>query len=142
MTISEFIDATSRLENYYGKEYKKEVLKIMHEELEHLSLERYKFLISKAIRKCKYLPKVCDFVELEIENPDVTAIEEKERVDCKKCNSTGIIVYAKKIQNGNKALKTQYAAICDCGNHKQYKGWEHSLNSEYYTPMAKELNLI
>ena len=142
MQINEFIEATERLEIYYGKEYSKDQLKIMHEELDHLTLERYKALVGKAIRKCKYLPKVCDFIELEVENPDVTIVAEEEKIACKKCNSTGIIIYDKKITNGTESLNYQYAAICDCGNHKQYKGWEHLPKSDYYTPMAKELNLI
>lgn len=140
MQINEFIEATGRLESYYGKEYNKEQLKIMHEELEHFTIERYKFLISKAIRKCKYLPKVCDFIEIDLEFPDNTVEEKKEKINCKKCDSTGMIIYTKKIIDGKRELQYQYAAICDCGNAKQYKGWKNKENkSNYYTPMAKEL---
>lgn len=143
MQINEFIEATARLEKYYDKEYPKDKLKIMHEELQNFSIERYKFLISKAIRKCKFLPRVCDFVQIDLEFPEQKIEEEKEIISCSKCNSTGIVVYTKKIPNGNEALVCQYAAICDCGNHKQYKGWENKEHkSDYYTPMAKELGLI
>lgn len=145
MKLDEFIEATTRLETYYDKEYNKEQLKIMHEELQNFSIERYKFLISNAIKKCKFLPKVADFFQIDKENPLITENQEKERIYCSKCNSSGYIIYTKCINNGNKKLEYKYAAICSCGNAKQYKGWEASNKanrSDNYIPLAKELNLI
>ena len=145
MQINEFIEATGRLEKYYGKEYSKEQMKIMHEELQHLEIDRYKFLISLAIRKCKFLPKIVDFMEIDKQNPNKTIQDKKEKVLCQKCNSTGYIIYNKKIPNGERVLEYPYVAICDCGNNKQYKGWgisDQEHKSDYYTPFAKQLGLI
>lgn len=145
MEISEFVEATSRLEQYYGKEYRKEQLQIMFEELKEMQIERYKQLVSQAIKTCKFLPKVADFTQLdkEVQYTD-TDKEENEKIECKKCNSTGYIVYTKKIKDGNKPYYCQYAALCDCGNAKQYKGWEISdkaHRSNYYIPTVQELRL-
>ena len=144
MELDEFIEATGKLERYYNKEYPKEEFKIMHEEIQKLnfSIERYKFLISKVIQKSKYLPKVCDFVAANLEFPDREVEEKKEKIICKKCNSTGYIIYSKQKKDGNQILEYKYAAICNCGNAKQYKGWETTPKSDYYTPTASELNLL
>lgn len=145
MTIAEFVSATGRLETYFAKEYTQEQLKIMHEELKDYELTRYKQLISLAIKECKYLPKVADFTRIDSENPAKKNLEEIEKIECKKCGSTGCIPYTKKIKNGTKDLYYTYASVCDCGNIKQYKGWEmeeKENRSDYYMPLAKELGLI
>lgn len=145
MTINEFVTATARLETYFDKEYKQEQLKIMHEELKDYEINRYKQLISLAIKECKFLPKVADFIRIDHENPAKRNIEVIEKIECKKCGSTGYIPYTKKISNGTKKLYYTYASVCDCGNIKQYKGWEmeeKENRSEYYMPLAKELGLI
>ena len=48
MTNAEFIQATTRLENYYGKEYTTEQLKIMFDFLRGWTVEKY----MKAINFC------------------------------------------------------------------------------------------
>ena len=56
----------------------------------------------------------------------------------------GSIVYTKLVADGDKKIPYQYAAVCNCGNAKQYKGWEVTDNrykSEFYTPMIGELGL-
>jgi len=144
MILGEFIEATRRLETYYGKEYTKEQLKIMHEELGNIELPRYRKLISVVIRKCKFLPKVADLIEASVEEPYTAKQDEEEKIDCKKCNSTGYLIYMKIINDGNRELKYQYASICSCGNSRQYKGWEISdkrYRSKYYTPMAEEIGI-
>ena len=145
MTINEFIEATNRLEIYYQKEYNKEQLKIMYDELKTFSLERYKILVNKAIQQCKFLPKVADIMQIEKENPYKRNDEDEiEKIECKKCNSTGYVLYNKLINNGNERLKYTFMAICSCGNAKQYKGWEVSEKehrTNYYTPMAQELGI-
>lgn len=144
MEISEFVEATTRLENYYGKEYTTEQRKIMHEELKNLSIERYKQLISAVIRKSKFLPKIADFIEANIEEPYTSNKEEHQKVDCKKCNGTGYLVYTKIIKDGDTERKYNHACICTCGNAKQYKGWEitdKKHRSDFYTPMAEEIGI-
>lgn len=144
MQIGEFIEATGRLEKYYGKEYTNEQRRIMYDELKEFSLERYRQLVSAVLRKSKYLPRVVDFIEANKEEPYTQKQEEFEKVECKKCNSTGYITYTKTITDGSKKLEIIYAALCNCGNAKQYKGWEmedkkHSSN--FYVPTIQELGL-
>lgn len=141
MDIAEFVEATSKIELYYGKEYTNEQRQIMFDELKDFEVDRYKFLISRVIRKSKYLPKVADIYQADSENPVVNTRIQEEKVECKKCNSTGYIVYKKEIEG----RKYNYAAICECGNAKEYKGWEikdKEHRSNYYTPIAKQLGLI
>lgn len=144
MQIGEFIEATSRLEQYYGKEYTNEQRQIMFDEIKDFPIERYRRLISAVIRKSKYLPKVADIMEVNIEEPYTKENNEKQVIECKKCNSTGYVLYTKIIKNGNKDLKYTYAAICSCGNAKQYDGTkiidkEH--RSNYYIPFAQEIRV-
>ena len=42
MILGEFIEATSRLEQYFGKEYTNEQRQIMFEELSKMPLEKFK----------------------------------------------------------------------------------------------------
>ena len=146
MTNGEFIEATTRLENYYGKEYTSEQRKIMFSELGHLDIARYRKLISAVLRKCKYLPRIVDFIEADKEEPyntDKTEVP-KEKIDCPICNGTGYVIYKKKLKDGDRELIYDYAAICRCGNAKQYKGWEiqdTKHRSNYYIPFADELGI-
>lgn len=145
MEISEFIEATNRLEQYYNKEYSNEQRQIMFEELKEINIERYRKLISAVLKKCKFLPKIADFVDTDMEMPHThSQEEEKEKIECKKCNSTGYVIYTKVTKNGDKEMKNQYAAICTCGNAKQYKGWEIKdkvHRSNFYIPLIQELGL-
>lgn len=142
MELSEFIEATSRVENYYGKEYTTEQRRIMHEELKNFSIERYRQLISAVMRKSKYLPKIADFMEANVDEPYKTNKEEKKNIKCKKCKGTGYLLYTKIIEDGFNKREYTYASICSCGNATQYKGWEVTdkrYRSEFYTPTVEEL---
>lgn len=143
MTSGEFIEATTRLEQYYGKEYTNEQRQIMFDELQNFPIERYRQLISMLIRKSKFLPKVADFTEVDIETP-YTKQDKIQKTECNKCNSTGYLIYTKVIKDGNRVLKNQYACLCNCGNAKKYEGWNVSdkrCKSEFYTPFAQEIGL-
>ncbi|MBR6688772.1 MAG: hypothetical protein IKL68_02010 [Clostridia bacterium] len=144
MTRSEFIEATSRLEQYYDKEYNTQQLQIMYEELSNFDVNRYRQLISAVIRKSKFLPKVADIIGANAEEPYTNSNADKEVVDCNKCKGTGYVLYTKLIDNGVGKFKNIYGAVCSCGNAKQYKGWEvndseHRTN--FYTPLAQELGI-
>lgn len=142
MEINEFIEATSKVETYYGKDYTKEQSQIMFEELKDFELERYKKIISVVLRKCKYLPKLSDFFDAHNETPKKIEEKEKEIIECKKCNGTGYVAYKKKIDNGGEFLIYSMAAICDCGNAQVYRGWEQTDHkTDYYTPTLQELGL-
>lgn len=143
MQSGEFVEATTRLEQYYGKEYTNEQRQIMFDELQNLPIERYKQLISMLIKKSKFLPKIADFTEVDIETP-YTIQDKIQKTECKKCNSTGYLIYTKVIKDGNRELKNQYACLCNCGNAKKYEGWNVSdkrYKSEFYTPFAQEIGL-
>lgn len=143
MQSGEFVEATTRLEQYYGKEYTNEQRQIMFDELQNLPIERYKQLISMLIKKSKFLPKIADFTEVDIETP-YTIQDKIQKTECKKCNSTGYLIYTKVIKDGNRELKNQYACLCNCGNAKKYEGWNVSdkrYKSEFYTPFVQEIGL-
>lgn len=145
MQIGEFIEATGRLEKYYDKEYTNEQRQIMYDELKDIEIERYRRLISVVIKKSKFLPKVADIIDANNEEPYTSYINEQEKIVCGKCNSTGYIIYNKVIKDGDKEYIVPYSAVCDCGNAKQYKGWEITdkrYRSDFYIPFAKELNLV
>lgn len=144
MNRSEFVEATSRIEQYYDKEYTTQQLQIMFEELSALPVERYRQLISAVIRKSKYLPKIADIMEANVEEPYTGNDTQREVIECKKCNSTGYVLYTKLVKNGGKDLKYTYAAVCSCGNAKQYDGttiMDKEHRSDFYTPLAVELGI-
>lgn len=144
MNRSEFIEATSRLEQYYDKEYNTQQMQIMYEELNGLTVERYRQLISALIRKSKFLPKVADIIEANAEEPYTNSNADRKVIDCKRCKGTGYVLYTKLIDNGVEKFKNTYGAVCKCGNAKQYKGWEISdvrYRTNFYTPLAQELGI-
>ncbi len=132
MQTQEFIEATRRLEKYYNKEYTSEQIGIMYDELKHLDIERYRQLISAALRKCVNKPKIADFYMLDQELPYSTNEEQAEVIECKKCNSTGYVTYKKFITDGGKRLEYIYAARCDC---------ENGNNAQKRVPTAHQLGL-
>ncbi len=120
MQLDEFIESTNRLETYYGKDMSTEQLQIMYEELKHLSLERYKKLLSKCLKTCKYIPKIADIIAAnnELIGEADNNQEKRNLVPCKKCEGSGIVFYTKFISNGNDKLPYTYVARCDCENAK------------------------
>ena len=119
MQISEFIEATGILEQYYGKELTNEQRQITYEQLKNLSIERYRKLISKCLRSCKYMPKIADIIAANTEMSNEITPEEKRQIyPCMKCNGIGYVVYTKFISNGNERLPYTYAARCTCENGK------------------------
>lgn len=132
MKLDEFIEATNRLENYYGKELSAEQSQIMFEELEKLSIERYRKLISKCLRTCKYMPKIADILEANNELVGEVTEEKKQIIPCSKCDGTGYVVYTKFIANGNERIPYSYAARCTCENGK---------NANQKVPTYEELGI-
>ena len=126
MERAEFIEATTRLEKYFGKSYSDEQLKIMYEELQKMSIEKYKLIIQQVIRHSKYLPKVSDILDLEAE---IQVKSDEEKKECSICGGTGLVAY-KKIVNGSECW---FGALCSCGNHKEYS------HNGYYIPHIEEI---
>lgn len=125
MTNGEFIEATSRLEKYFEKEYTIEQSKIMFEELKNLSIDRYKQIIAKCIRDKKFLPKIADILEINNELMIKKTREEVEEVECSKCNSKGFILYKKK--DPNTMQEYEYACRCTCKNANNYLAYPSAL---------------
>ena len=134
MINTEFIEETSRLENYYEKEYTTEQRRIMYEELKNIQIEKYRADIRQLLRTNKFLPKLADILAIDKET-HIETKQENKITKCNKCKGTGYLLYTKIIKDGDKELKYQYAAICDCGNSKQYIGKEN------YIPYASELGI-
>ena len=143
MTNGEFIEATSRLEKYYEKEFSIEQQRIMFDELREVSVEKYKKAITYCIRNNKFIPKVSDILNAINEVKTIVA-KETTRIECKKCKGVGYVPYYKKIDNGGKEIIYQFFAVCDCGNEKRYDGTtisdiEHK--SKFYVPLMNEIGL-
>ena len=116
MTNAEFIQATTRLENYYDKEYTTEQLKIMFDFLRGWTVEKYMKAINFCLKNNKFLPKIADLTNAEIDNNQVQNKDKIDFVKCDKCNGEGFIKYWKTIQNGGKPIQYEYIALCTCDN--------------------------
>ena len=130
MQINEFIEATAKLETYYGKDYTTEQRQIMFEELKGLEITRYRQLVSAILRKSKYLPKLADFIETNIEEPYTRRQDDSNRVNCDICNGEGYVYYKKII--GNSKLEYDFACRCICKN---------GLNQNRQIPTFQELGI-
>ena len=136
MTNAEFIQATTRLENYYDKEYTTEQLKIMFDFLRGWTVEKYMKAINFCLKNNKFLPKIADLTNAEIDNNQVQNKEKIDFVKCDKCNGEGFIKYWKTIQNGGKPIQYEYIALCTCDNADK----QRSING-YKLPTLAEAGL-
>ena len=136
MTGSEFINLTSKLENYFDKEYTTEQRKIMYNTLKNWSIQKYEQAVKYCIENCKYLPRIADFKQaLTDYRPDYNNNKDDgfDYVNCDKCNKTGLVSYFK-IWGNN---KYEYIALCTCENGKHLK------KTEYKSfPFVNEINKI
>lgn len=60
MQISEFIEETSKIEQYFVKELDDYQREIWYNELKDIDLNRYRQIIRQVFRKCKFMPKLAD----------------------------------------------------------------------------------
>ena len=142
MKLDEFIEATNRLENYYGKELSAEQSQIMFEELEKLNIERYRKLISKCLKTCKYMPKIADIIAANMELAGETEQEEKRQViPCSKCDGSGYVLYTKYIANGNIRIPYTFATRCDCEN-AQYANTKVQMYKEFGIEISNRVNQV
>ena len=77
MNNTEFVQATSRMERYYGKEYTTDQLKIMFDFLKGWNVEKYIKAINYCLRNSKYLPKIADLASA---NTDTIQVSNKENL--------------------------------------------------------------
>ena len=136
MVINEFVEATSRLERYFNKEYTDDQRKIMFDTLKDLSLPQYTRGINYCISNCKYLPKIADIKEGVSHLESVK--ENKPKIDFIKCDkcSDGFVRYFREISNGDKKLKYEYVALCSCAN-----GMKQKTINGYNIPFINEIGL-
>lgn len=121
MTNKEFIQATSRLEGYFDKEYKTEQLKEMFTVVKGWTIEKYTKAVNYCIRNNKYLPKIADLTSADTATVQTQSTKAIEYSKCKKCNGEGFIKYFKEKIDGNRTLKYEYIALCTCENAKKQK---------------------
>lgn len=136
MTQGEFIEVTTRLESYYDKEYTIEQRKIMYEFLNKWNKEKYTKAVNYCIRNSKYLPKLVDLTNM---NMNTVKVQEDKKINytrCNKCNGEGFIRYFKDVKDGNRILKYDYVALCTCENAKKQK----EIN-KYNLPTLAEIGL-
>ena len=136
MTEAEFVKATTRLENYFDKEYKSEQQKIMYDFLREWSVEKYNKAINYCIRNCKYLPKIADLTNADTATVNIQSNVKLDFTKCNKCNGEGFTRYFKNIKDGTRIIKYEYIALCTCENAKK----QRSANG-YNFPTLTELGL-
>ena len=136
MTEPEFVQATTRLENYFDKEYKPEQMKEMYNMLKEWSLSKYVKAVNHCIRNCKYLPKLADITNADNSMINIQSNKKIDFVKCDRCNGEGFIKYFKTKKDGNRVLKYEYMALCTCKNAEQ----QRQVNG-YKLPTLAELNL-
>lgn len=132
MTEAEFIQANSRLEKYFDKEYTTYQHKEMYNVFKDWSLTRYVEAINYAIKNCKYLPKVADLYKINYEIPQVKDKPQIDFVKCNKCNGEGFVRYFRKIYGHD----YEYMALCNCENGKKQK----AING-YNIPTVDEIGI-
>jgi len=136
----EFIEETTRLEKYYGKELDEFQRKVWYEELKNIPLARYRMIVREIYKTSKFMPKLADILEIHKTLPYAKKAEESEAVECKKCNSDGVVVFTKLVEG----IPYQFAARCTCKNGDKYRydGRElHENKSRYYIPSIDEVGI-
>lgn len=147
MTLGEFVEETSKLEKYYGKELEDFQRKIWNEEIGNLSVQRYRQIIKEIFKTCKFMPKLADIIEINKGlGYHTESKKEIKKVPCDRCNGEGFIIYTKLIDNGDIKLPYDFMARCDCENGNEYiydgriiQDTQH--RSNYYVPSIVELGL-
>ncbi len=136
MTEAEFVQATSKIEAYYGKDYTTEQSKIMFDMLKEMSIEKYRKAVNYCIRNCKYIPKIADLISADTSTINTQINNKIEFVKCEKCNGEGFIRYFKNIKDGDRVIKYEYIALCTCENAKK----QREIN-KYNFPTLAQLGL-
>lgn len=121
MSEIEFVQATGRLERYFDKEYLPEQIKEMFRFFKDWNKEKYIKAIDYCLRNSKFLPKIADLMNADIDTAQVKNKEKINFVKCNKCNGEGFIKYWKTVQDGGRKLKYEYIALCTCENAKRQR---------------------
>ena len=114
MVLVEFINETSRIEQFFSKELTKIQRDEWFRELKNISIQRYRQIVQEIFRKCKFMPKLADV--LEIQNSLAYNTLEVKKVECSKCDGTGYVIYKKHFKDGIREYDLDYATRCSCAN--------------------------
>ena len=151
MTLNDFIEETSKIEQFYStaektKELTTEERKIWYDELKNIDISRYRQISRQVFRKCKFMPKLADIVSINEELPYQTSKKEERRVECSKCKGLGLIFYKKRINNGKSDIEYEFVARCECQNGLKHaydgrKISDSEHRSNYYISTANQIGL-
>lgn len=127
MQIDEFNREIATLERLYEKVLNPEQKKEYWLVFRNLNVKQFTYIIAESKRTCKFFPKIADLEEIR-RTTNFFAVnkqekEAQEKVECKICNSSGVIPYEKEI-NG---IKYQYVARCSCKNAIQFMSFPSAL---------------
>lgn len=136
MTEVEFVQATSRLEKYYDKEYTQNQSKEMYNFFKDWSISKYITAINYCLKTSKYLPKIADLMNVNTDDMQPREREKIDFVECNKCNGEGFVKYLKSVPNGDKTLKYEYVALCTCKNGEK----QRNING-YRLPTTAEIGI-
>lgn len=145
MKIEEFMNEVKKIENFYDKELSDEQKQVWFKELRYIELPRFKYIETQIYKTLKFMPKLADIVEINANLGYSQMKKEEQKVNCKKCNGTGYIVYKKLIDNGTSKLEYNFGAICSCRQQPKYEGWkitDERYKTNYYTPYVEEIKIM
>lgn len=145
MEIPEFIDETSKIEEYYEKELTKVQRDVWYQELKKITVDRYRRIIKQVFRECKFMPKLSDILEIDEKLPGENS-KKKQKVECNMCKGSGFHPYEKIVDNGVQKLSYTFLARCECENGLEYaydgtKISDARYRSKYYIPTIQQLGL-
>ncbi len=117
MKIPEFIEETEKIEKFFSKELDEYQRQIWYRELKVINVNRYKQIIMQVFRKCKFMPKLADILEINdilpyIQNTD----KQNKTTKCQQCKGLGIILEKRILNNGVQEIEYTYALRCNCLN--------------------------
>ena len=149
MTIVEFKDGLDKLIKFYGdntrlNDFQQEV---WFERLQYMTMYRFEKIINKIFETSKYMPKLCEILQINLDMVHKSERAEVVRVKCDICQGLGLIPYFVLRKDGSKNIKYQYFAKCSClnGNEYDYDGTkiqEKRNRSDNYIPDFDELGLV
>ena len=131
MTVSEFLDVTCDIMEFFEKNLNDKQKHIWFDEIKNLSKERYEQISLECYRTLKFMPKLADIIEINKKLPKPKQEIDETIYPCDICNGTGIVMYYRKEPDlGDRVY--QYGARCDCKNGLRYRN----------IPSISELGLV
>ena len=105
-------------------------------------INRYEQIVVETFKQCKFMPKLADIIEIDNNLPyNVNANKNIEKVECKICNSNGVVKYFKKVIDGDRELVYEYYARCNCQNGKEFEYDGTTINDTKHRSKSYVANL-